>query len=38
MIKLEQFVDEYAPDVPLCYGDTNSTLAAARVASKSTSI
>lgn len=34
MIGLEQLVDEYKPDVLLCYGDTNSTLAAAIVASK----
>lgn len=34
MIELEQLVDEYAPDVLLCYGDTNSTLAAAIAASK----
>ncbi|MFD1597522.1 non-hydrolyzing UDP-N-acetylglucosamine 2-epimerase [Halobellus rarus] len=34
MIGLEELVDEYEPDVLLCYGDTNSTLAAAIVASK----
>ena len=34
MTELEQLVDEHAPDVLLCYGDTNSTLAAAIVASK----
>ena len=34
MTGLEELVDEYKPDVLLCYGDTNSTLAAAIVASK----
>ncbi|AZH24759.1 non-hydrolyzing UDP-N-acetylglucosamine 2-epimerase [Haloplanus aerogenes] len=34
MIGLEEVVEEYAPDILLCYGDTNSTLAAAIVASK----
>ena len=34
MIGLEELVDKYEPDVLLCYGDTNSTLAAAIVASK----
>lgn len=34
MIELEELVDEHNPDVVLCYGDTNSTLAAALVASK----
>lgn len=34
MTGLEALVDEYNPDVLLCYGDTNSTLAAAIVASK----
>jgi len=34
MTGLEELVGEYEPDVLLCYGDTNSTLAAAIVASK----
>jgi UDP-N-acetylglucosamine 2-epimerase (non-hydrolysing) len=34
IIGLEELVDKYEPDVLLCYGDTNSTLAAAIVASK----
>ncbi|WP_418284147.1 non-hydrolyzing UDP-N-acetylglucosamine 2-epimerase [Halorubrum sp. DTA46] len=34
MVELEGLVEEYDPDVLLCYGDTNSTLAAAIVASK----
>ncbi|WP_440764709.1 non-hydrolyzing UDP-N-acetylglucosamine 2-epimerase [Natronorubrum sp. DTA7] len=34
MTDLEDLVDDYDPDVVLCYGDTNSTLAAALVASK----
>ena len=34
MIELENLVEEYEPDALLCYGDTNSTLAAAIVASK----
>jgi UDP-N-acetylglucosamine 2-epimerase (non-hydrolysing) len=34
IIGLEQLVERYSPDVVLCYGDTNSTLAAAIVASK----
>ena len=34
MTGLEALVDKYDPDVLLCYGDTNSTLAAAIVASK----
>ncbi|WP_049924722.1 non-hydrolyzing UDP-N-acetylglucosamine 2-epimerase [Halopiger djelfimassiliensis] len=34
MTDLAALVDEYDPDVVLCYGDTNSTLAASLVASK----
>ncbi|WP_135829681.1 non-hydrolyzing UDP-N-acetylglucosamine 2-epimerase [Halorussus halobius] len=34
MTGLEELVDEHEPDVVLCYGDTNSTLAAGIVASK----
>lgn len=34
MIELEALVDDHNPDIVLCYGDTNSTLAAAIVASK----
>jgi len=34
MIEIDGLVEEYDPDVVLCYGDTNSTLAAAIVASK----
>ncbi|MFC7231566.1 non-hydrolyzing UDP-N-acetylglucosamine 2-epimerase [Saliphagus sp. GCM10025308] len=34
MIELETLVNDHDPDIVLCYGDTNSTLAAAIVASK----
>jgi UDP-N-acetylglucosamine 2-epimerase (non-hydrolysing) len=34
MTELETLVNEYRPDVVLCYGDTNSTLAAAIVTAK----
>ncbi|ELZ21225.1 non-hydrolyzing UDP-N-acetylglucosamine 2-epimerase [Natrinema limicola] len=35
MLELERIVDDESPDVVLVYGDTNSTLAAALVAAKS---
>ena len=35
MVELERIIDAEAPDVVLVYGDTNSTLAAALVAAKS---
>lgn len=34
IIGLEDLIEQHTPDVVLCYGDTNSTLAAAIVASK----
>jgi UDP-N-acetylglucosamine 2-epimerase (non-hydrolysing) len=34
IIGLEDLIERHTPDVVLCYGDTNSTLAAAIVASK----
>lgn len=33
-MELESLIDDHDPEVVLCYGDTNSTLAAALVASK----
>ncbi|SDD47995.1 non-hydrolyzing UDP-N-acetylglucosamine 2-epimerase [Natrinema hispanicum] len=35
MLELERIIDDESPDVVLVYGDTNSTLAAALVAAKS---
>ncbi len=35
MVELEEIIDDESPDVVLVYGDTNSTLAAALVAAKS---
>ncbi|MFC7213496.1 non-hydrolyzing UDP-N-acetylglucosamine 2-epimerase [Saliphagus sp. GCM10025334] len=34
MVELEKVINEHQSDIVLCYGDTNSTLAAAIVASK----
>jgi len=38
MIELERIVDDESPDVVLVYGDTNSTLAGALVAAKSSPV